>query len=135
MKKEAPIHAPASAIASLIAEMRSQLIAILPETIEKEDAMTDGELAAAAAVYTLAIGEHRQAERATVRNWFWPWQREAFRPSTYRATLLHAAVLIVAEIERIDRAAANAAHILDGEKPAAIERGADNIETSPGLER
>jgi len=139
VKKDVPIHAPGCAIASEIATLRSLQLLNLPETIEQEDGMVDGELASAGAVYALAHGSHREAERATVFNWFWPWQSEAFGLSTHRATLLHAASLLVAEIERIDRAAAKVEqaqrqaatpmqphnHILDGDGAEPMKREGD----------
>lgn len=138
MRKDLPIHPPAVAIASEIAKVRSLQLANLPETTEQEDGMVDGELASAAGVYALAHGPHRKAERATVFNWFWPWPREAFGLSTPRATLLHAASLIIAEIERLDRAAAKAkqaqepvapaqaaSHIMDGGSADPMKREGD----------
>ncbi|MBS0476499.1 MAG: hypothetical protein JSR28_15320 [Proteobacteria bacterium] len=37
---------------------------------------------------------------------FWPWELPWWRPSTPRRDLVKAAALIIAEIERLDRAAA-----------------------------
>jgi hypothetical protein len=38
----------------------------------------------------------------------WPWDTEYWKPTTYRRDLIKAAALIVAEIERLDRAALRA---------------------------
>lgn len=34
----------------------------------------------------------------------WPWEPESFKPKSYRDNLVRAAALLVAEIERLDRA-------------------------------
>lgn len=66
-----------------------------------DDAHTQMEMADAAAVYALnASGWDKSAEK------FWPWSLAWWKPSTPRRNLVKAGALILAEIERIDRAGA-----------------------------
>jgi hypothetical protein len=37
----------------------------------------------------------------------WPWEREWWKPRSHRRNMVRAAAMLVAEIERIDRAAVN----------------------------
>ena len=62
-----------------------------------DDGHVRGELAFAAAAYCSAAGRERPD--------MWPWEPEAFKPRGKRRDLVRAAALIVAEIERLDRAA------------------------------
>lgn len=65
-------------------------------TLEHDDAHTKRELAAAAtcyaSVYPLAAS-------------YWPWDLEWWKPTDHRRNLVKAGALILAEIERLDRAA------------------------------
>lgn len=61
-----------------------------------DDAYSDGELSRAAASYCLP-DSHVPAH-------FWPWAAEWWKPTTPRRNLVKAAALIIAEIDRIDRA-------------------------------
>jgi hypothetical protein len=63
-------------------------------TPEHDDAHDVGELADAAACY--ARGEQMSS--------VWPWSDEWWKPSDRRRNLIKAGALIVAEIERLDRA-------------------------------
>lgn len=70
-----------------------------------DDAHASGELALAAACYA---GDRRKFNTAAPRAW--PWAQEWWKPGTdRRRQLVKAGALIVAEIERLDRAAAKAA--------------------------
>jgi hypothetical protein len=67
-----------------------------------------GELAGAAACYCLTSNGVMRKEGPT---WvdpsvYWPWEPESFKPGDRRRDLIKAAALIVAEIERLDRAEA-----------------------------
>lgn len=64
-------------------------------TPEHDDAHSLGELAKAAASY--AAGSPA---------WTWPWDKKWWKPTDRRRDLVKAGALIVAEIERLDRAAA-----------------------------
>lgn len=78
-----------------------------------DDAHQRGELASGAVTYaaTHLCRVHFKPERLwaeiieTMAN-HWPWDEEYFKPTTSRRDLVKAGALIVAEIERIDRAAA-----------------------------
>lgn len=71
-----------------------------------DDTATDGELSKAAASYA----EHASFPDHVRRDWprapkGWPWRPEWWKPTSRRRDLVKAAALILAEIERIDRAA------------------------------
>lgn len=78
-------------------------------TAEHDDGHNKGELAAAAACYAVGRcileGSLRITERGLTKN-LWPWSSGWWKPKDRRRNLVRAAALIVAEIERIDRAAA-----------------------------
>jgi len=61
-------------------------------------------LALAAACYALAGAEYDGEEIRA----FWPWDSEWWKPTTPRRDLIKAGALILAEIERLDRAAQEA---------------------------
>jgi hypothetical protein len=61
-------------------------------TTEHDDQYAKGELAQAAVCY--ARGDA----------WLWPWSRDWWKPKDERANLVRAAALLIAEIERLDRA-------------------------------
>lgn len=80
-------------------------------TPSHDDEHTDGELACAAACYAMPPDlEDRSVINIDRPNVacppdLWPWGPEAWKPTTRRRELVKAAALILAEIERIDRAA------------------------------
>jgi hypothetical protein len=97
-----------------IAAERSRQIESEGWTADHDDAHGGEELARAAACY--AIGwqtvRYRHIDgRARGEEWgvewrdVWPWDREWWKPKDHRRNLIKAGALIVAEIERIDRAA------------------------------
>lgn len=63
-------------------------------TADHDDEHTKGQLAAAATCYV------------TGRSLYWPWLRSWWKPTTRRRNLVKAGALILAEIERLDRATA-----------------------------
>jgi hypothetical protein len=71
-------------------------------TPEYDDQHDHGELARAGACYALHsepvgnVGDYLR---------FWPWDADSWKPKDRRRNLIRAAALIVAEIERYDRAA------------------------------
>lgn len=67
-----------------------------------DDAHSRGELALAAACYALSAVGVRGDDPASLR--FWPFDDSWWRPGTPRRDLVKAAALILAEIERLDRA-------------------------------
>jgi hypothetical protein len=68
-------------------------------TLRHDDAHHAGELAAAAAAYALHDTESTDIPAC------WPWREDDWKPKDRRRNLVRAAALIVAEIERIERAA------------------------------
>lgn len=95
-----------SAIDDIAAERRRQ-IEQEGWTPEHDDAHSCGEMSQAAGVY--AIGSTLRPEQHRVMNRYWPWAGEWFKPKDPRRDLIRAGALIVAEIERLDRAAAKKA--------------------------
>lgn len=71
-------------------------------TSEHDDTHDRGEMALAAGCYALNAAPERFADGIVPI--FWPWAREWWKPKSRRRDLVRAAALIVAEIERIDRA-------------------------------
>lgn len=61
---------------------------------EHDDQWNDNQLAAAAACYAMPDGLPDE----------WPWTADWWKPKDRRRDLIRAAALLVAEIERIDRA-------------------------------
>lgn len=70
-------------------------------TPEHDDAHTQMEMAEAAAVYVLEAANWSFKQTSG----FWPWSSEWFKPTDARRDLVKAGALILAEIERLDRAA------------------------------
>jgi len=88
---------------------------------EHDDAHKDGSIASAAAAYALVASypdQLRDPRRPGALRWdgshysilgqLWKWEWEMFQPQDRRSDLIRAAALIVAEIERLDRALAAA---------------------------
>jgi len=74
-------------------------------TPEHDDQHADEALTYAAAVYALhgtTGSEHRMTR--TLLRFMWPWDASWFKPTTRRRDLVKAAALLMAEIERLDRA-------------------------------
>ncbi|MDR8400078.1 hypothetical protein NE850_27595 [Paraburkholderia sp. USG1] len=74
-------------------------------TPEHDDEHEEGELAAAAGCYAIwGWGGHAFSQAGDEPK-PWPWNRTWWKPSTLRRHCVKAAALLLAEIERIDRAA------------------------------
>ena len=76
-------------------------------TAKHDDDYANNELALAAALYALPQ-DHRETvcdTGDTILTLLWPWGWEWWKPGTRRRDLVKAGALILAEIERIDRAA------------------------------
>lgn len=71
-------------------------------TPEQDDQYQSGQLAEAAIAYAISA-TGRVNDDAIKR--FWPWSREWWKPTDPRRDLVKAGALILAEIERLDRAA------------------------------
>ncbi|MGU2083723.1 hypothetical protein ACSERS_05220 [Pseudomonas aeruginosa] len=70
---------------------------------EHDDAHSHGEMALAAASYAA----YAHVELSGDLPMFWPWGRTSWKPTTPRRDLVKACALALAEIERLDRAAAS----------------------------
>src|SRR4051812_2498107 len=91
---------------------------------EHDDKHTGGELASAAAAYTWGAAcsawHHKYGREnappgiADKLLSLWPWDQKWFKPKTPRQDLTRAGALILAEIERLDRAAPT-----DGREPGS----------------
>lgn len=89
---------------------------------EHDDEHRLGEIACASALYALRSGmanKHgrEQADEICAREeilaiekQIWPWDRKWWKPRDRRRTLVKAAALLIAEIERLDRAAERSAN-------------------------
>lgn len=90
-----------SAVADVLAE-RARQIEAEGWSPEHDDEQRIGELAAAAACYC-----HPEPCMDDTKGvpFSWPWQRRWWKPTTRRRDLVKAGALILAEIERLDRAA------------------------------
>jgi len=74
-------------------------------THEHDDAHDAGQMVAAACTYALETTFDGAAAKGRWFGMLWPWDRKWFKPKDRRRDLIRAAALIVAEIERLDRAA------------------------------
>lgn len=92
----------ASPAARAIITERGRQIAIEGYKPERDDCYSFGELAMAAAAYAASAGGGRAIARKLFR-----WDDVHWKPSTPRRDLVKAGALILAEIERIDRAASH----------------------------
>lgn len=79
-------------------------------TTDRDDQHSRGEMALAAMAYTQAatqVSTSTAEMRALPAPRYWPWSTEWWKPKDRRRNLVRAAALIIAEIERIDRATIN----------------------------
>lgn len=87
-KQETP-----DALRDVAAERRRQIEAE-GWTPEHDDQHDSGEMASAAVCYVIGRGN----------GWWWPWHDAWWKPKDRRRNLVKAGALILAEIERLDRA-------------------------------
>lgn len=90
-----------SAAMQEIALERTRQIEVERRSLAHDDNYQRGELAAAAACY--AVGE--MLHQTATDGYLWPWSDDWWKPSDRRRELIKAGALIIAEIERLDRAA------------------------------
>lgn len=105
------------AAADVLAERRRQ-IEVEGWTPEHDDEYDAGELSDAAGCYALVASipeEHRP--RSVPRFWPLQWRVNWWKPTTQRRDLVKAGALILAEIERLDRAAAPEAKAVPASAP------------------
>lgn len=106
---ETPASLPSSAITSVLIERQRQ---ITQEGCDEahDDEHTRGQLADAAGVYALwqtatsLVGSYLVAKKVLER--LWPWDDSWLKPRKHRENCVRAAALLIAEIERLDRAEA-----------------------------
>ncbi|MEM1191515.1 MAG: hypothetical protein AAGI72_23490 [Pseudomonadota bacterium] len=92
-------------------------------TPEHDDSHDGGELCAAAACYAATAASKQLYSSSDdtaiaitiLTGRIWPWGNRWWKPGTVRRMLVKAGALIVAEIERLDRAAAADAPPVEGE--------------------
>ncbi|EZN97851.1 hypothetical protein [Pseudomonas aeruginosa] len=90
-----------------VQEERRRQITAEGWTPEHDDEHSHGQMARAAACYALAgSSAPNDGTAALLVSLAWPWDQQWWKPSTARRDLIKAGALILAEIERIDRAAA-----------------------------
>lgn len=105
-----------NAAVDVLAERRRQ-IEVEGWTTEHDEAHGKGEMARAAACYAWAASLSGKKREFAGETWFdsaplrylWPWSRLWWKPTTARRDLVKAGALILAEIERHDRAAIHSA--------------------------
>lgn len=76
-------------------------------TVAHDDEHGRGELSAAATCYAMVASNSQSddpIELPSPPSW-WPWGRQWWKPGPLRRNLVKAAALLIAEIERLDRAA------------------------------
>ncbi|EPL7658896.1 TPA: hypothetical protein ACID0O_000844 [Pseudomonas aeruginosa] len=74
-------------------------------TPEHDDGHSHGQMARAAACYALACSSApNDGTAALLVSLAWPWDEQWWKPSTARRDLIKAGALVLAEIERLDRA-------------------------------
>ncbi|MGT2505727.1 hypothetical protein [Cupriavidus basilensis] len=93
---------PATAAARDVLAERSRQVEGEGWTPEHDDEHADGGLAKAAATYAM-YGSGTNAD--WLLSYWWPWDARWWKPMDQRRSLVKAGALILAEIERIDRAA------------------------------
>lgn len=74
-------------------------------TPEHDDRHGDGEIALAAAAYAYGSQYPADLHRLNARPNWWPWDAKWWKLTDRRRDLVKAGALIIAEIERLDRAA------------------------------
>lgn len=93
---------PLSALADVVTERRRQ-IEIENWTPAHDDEHTKGELAHAAIAYAMWATQPGEMELSSPPAW-WPWDLSWWKPKDMRRDLVRAAALLLAEVERMDRA-------------------------------
>jgi len=98
---------PARALHDVVQE-RARQVAVEGRTVAADDKNDSGQMAVAAGYYALASGfPHDRSGNIGDGQLpqHWPWAAEWWKPRTARENLVRAGALIIAEIERLDRAA------------------------------
>ncbi|WYK06475.1 hypothetical protein DWF04_016480 [Cereibacter sphaeroides f. sp. denitrificans] len=96
---------PTKAAADVLAE-RARQISAEGWTPEHDDTHQHGQIAGAALCYLAEDIPHWARQQA--HGCYWPWDASWWKPTDHRRNLVKAGALILAEIERLDRAEARA---------------------------
>jgi hypothetical protein len=111
-------HTLSSALQDVITERQRQL-SVEGWTPEHDDGHVGFEMSKAATCYAQHAFEGYVRSRLfnggysdAPPPWWWPWGRKWWKPKSVRRDLVRAAALIVAEIERLDRADEQQARML-----------------------
>lgn len=115
------------AINDVLSERRHQ-IEEAGNTFEREDTYTNGSLVVSGACYALC-NRDLKGEAPVL----WPWDTDVWTPESYRRNLVKAAALILAEIERLDRAEAKAREEVSKEEERQQLYDFYNVETDDEL--
>lgn len=99
-----PVGDAGEGLAAIAAE-RTRQIEVEGWSTEHDDEHADCQMAGAAACYAMSAIPH-WAKHEAIRL-LWPWSKDWWKPRSHRENLVRAGALIVAEIDRIDRAALN----------------------------
>ena len=107
-----PATAHSRALIDVVNE-RDRQISVEGWSAVHDDKHDKAEMARAAASYVMQYIAARtwfalSSQVRAVIGWLWPWDAEWFKPSSSRRDLVKAAALLLAEIERDDRAASKA---------------------------
>lgn len=109
-KDNVPTVTLTDAVRDMLAE-RARQVSAEGWTPEHDDAHDNGEMARAAACYAMQVALDNigtpglaDATKHMIRE-MWPWSRNWWKPTDPRRDLVKAGALILAEIERLDRAA------------------------------
>lgn len=109
---KAPLPKLPNVVADIVAERKRQ-VEVKGWTAAHDDKHKNAALALAAACYALetaaaarGYSQYLNEQFSVHANRFWPFDDKWWKPSEPRSMLVKAAALIVAEIERLDRAAA-----------------------------
>lgn len=92
-----------------IYEERQRQIDVEGWSPEHDDEHSEGQMAMAAACYAVSNKTPGGVKRDPFLISYWPWDLRWWKPTERRRDLIKAAALLVAEIERIDRAALSSA--------------------------
>lgn len=91
-----------AALNDIAAERRRQ-IEVEGWSLKHDDTHSAGEMSRAAASYALSAGPEKVSDLSLIHK-LWPWDWSWFKPRSKRNDLVRAGALIIAEIERLDRA-------------------------------
>ncbi|CAM3827243.1 hypothetical protein [Castellaniella denitrificans] len=98
-----PCSLPVPAVFDVLNE-RTRQVEAEGWTSEHDDEHVGGEMAVAAACYAMH-GTNRSGRLYAIKT-LWPWDQSWWKPAGHRRNLIKAAALILAEIDRLDRAVA-----------------------------